>query len=227
MSNQDRYFYEKEGDAWFERNKGVLAKGGKIEQTAALLNLLDDPTTLTRVLDLGCANGWRLHELQKQFGVGSARCVGVDASAEAIQDGLRRYPDLELMRGVLADVPLKEVFDLVIVNFVLHWVDRTSIARSVSEVDRLVQDDGLLILGDFLPDFPQRRPYHHAKDAPIFTYKQDYAAIFEALGTYRELARMTFHHDVPGADLRSADSSARGVCVLLKKSLAGYYHQNG
>ena len=32
---------------------------------------------------------------------------------------------------------------------------------------------GYLLLGDFLPDFPQRRVYHHYNGRKLYTYKQD------------------------------------------------------
>lgn len=225
MLNQDTYFFHVEGDAWFKRNKDALAAGKKTDWPEFLLGMIQHPSDLAKVLELGCANGWRLNALQQKLDVGRARCVGVDASAEAIEAGKQQFPRLTLLRGVLTDVPLQEEFDLVIVNFVLHWVDRSTLARSVSEIDRLVRDDGLLILGDFLPDAPQLRPYHHAKDQAIYTFKQDYAKIFEALGTYRELARVTFNHDAPSSDIRTADASNRGGCILLKKSLQGYYQE--
>lgn len=226
MPTQETIFFQSEGDAWFKRNKDALATGKKVDWPEFLLTQLSDLPGLGRVLELGCANGWRLNQLRQNLGVGSLRCVGVDASAEAIGAGQRSFPDLTLFRGMLSDVSLTESFDLVIVNFVLHWLDRSNLARAVSEIDRLIQDNGLLILGDFLPDSPQARPYHHVKDQAIYTYKQDYAKIFEALGTYRELSRVTFHHDSPGADMRSADGSNRGVCVLLKKSLTAYYKES-
>ncbi len=125
---------------------------------------------------------------------------------------------------MLADLPLEERFDLVVVNFVLHWVDRSTLARSISEIDRVVTDGGHLILGDFLPDSPLRRSYRHRKDERVYTYKQDYARIFEALCTYKELARMTYDHDKPNLGIGSADSCSRGVCVLLGKSETRYYH---
>lgn len=223
VTNQDQVFFTREGDAWFQRNKAALSQGGKSDWPAELLKLLADPSDLARVLELGCANGWRLDKWHREFGLGSVRRVGVDASGEALRDGAARFPSIEFHQGMLADVPLEEEFDLVIVHFVLHWVDRRTLLSSIAEIDRLTKEGGLILLGDFLPDFPQRRRYHHVQDQDLYTYKQDYARIFEALGTYRELARVTFHHDQPASDLRRADSATRGACMLLQKSLQGYY----
>ena len=96
--------------------------------------------------------------------------------------------------------------------------------RACAEVDRLTADGGHLIVGDFLPDAPQRRVYHHADDAGIFTYKQDYARIFAASNLYTPIGRLTFD-----ATTKDAPSSAavppdnRGACTLLRKSYTDGY----
>lgn len=175
------------------------------------------------VVELGCSNGYRLAKLRGILRT-DCRFVGTDASLEAVRDGRERYPWIEFHRALLSNIPLEEAFDLVIVHFVLHWVDRRTLARSISEIDRVTRDGGVLVLGDFLPDYPQRRAYHHLPEAGVFTYKQDYARIFEALGTYREFARIAFDHS--GSDepvLQATPSADRGYCVLLKKSLEMYY----
>ena len=76
--------------------------------------------------------------------------------------------------------------------YVLHWVDRSTLTRTVCAIDGLVGDGGLLILGDFLPDYPQRRRYHHLPDEDLYTFKQDYPALFTGLGLYRKMARLTY-----------------------------------
>ena len=93
----------------------------------------------------------------------------------------------------------------------------------MSEIDRLVRNQSYLVMGDFLPDYPQCRPYTHRPKEEIFTYKQDYARIFESYGTYREISRVTYNADDPTHTLVVADSNSRGVCSLLKKDIQGYY----
>lgn len=219
---QDDFFLGGEGDAWFRRNREALARESRPDWPLSLIDLLDDQDSIENVIELGCANGWRLARLREKL---SARLVGVDASEEAIADGSARYPGVTLLRGALENLPIHEEFDLAIVHFVLHWVDRRSLARCIAEIDRVVRDGGLLIVGDFLPDAPQRRHYHHLPEQNIFTYKQDYAKIFEALGTYREVARVAFDHDRPKALIQPSDSMSRCMCAVLKKSLTGYYQE--
>jgi SAM-dependent methyltransferase len=219
---QDEVFFEQEGDSWFTRNREALSREGEFDWPLELLGMLGDLSGLRSIAEVGCCNGYRLDELRRRLPT-AERFAGVDASEEAIADGLSRFPGLELQRGVLSDIPLAGQFDLVVVNFVLHWVDRSTLARSLSEIDRLIGDSGLLVLGDFLPDYPQRRRYHHVDSEQLFTYKQDYARVFEALGTYRELARVTFDHDARGRTVGYTDSGSRAFCAVMRKSLNEYY----
>jgi hypothetical protein len=81
-------------------------------------------------------------------------------------------------------------------------------------------DGGFVIVGDFLPDFPTRRRYHHRPDEQVFTYKQDYAALFTTTSLYSMVSRATFDHDAPG---KLPDGRSRGAVSLLAKSLDGFY----
>ena len=219
MAIQDQIFWSGEGDAWFRRNREKFLE---VENDWPIKLLLSMPLGEREyeVLELGSSNGWRLHKLAALI---KGKFYGIDASQVAIEDGRSRYPELRLEQAVLSEVPLKREFDIVIVNYVLHWVDRKTLARSLSEIDRLVRNQGYLVVGDFLPDYPQRRPYHHRPEEEIFTYKQDYVRIFESYGTYKEISRVTYNHDDPTAALAVADYNSRGVCSLLKKDIQEYY----
>lgn len=219
--NQDTQFLQGEGDAWYRRNRGGLLR--ETDEWAGH----DVPLRLLRarggswgsVLELGCSLGRRLDVLSR---AGTTRAVGTDASAEAIAEGSRRYPSLDL-RHALISTPIGETFDLVIVNFVLHWVDRSSLASTVAAIDSAVRREGHLLLGDFLPDRPVRRDYAHKPG--LYTYKQDYSSCFTALGLYEELERRVFDHDDPTHPERPAaeiDAQRRGGCVLLRKTDEGY-----
>jgi SAM-dependent methyltransferase len=218
--SQDKIFAEFEGNAWFRRNRTALLRPNRLDLVADVVAELARNEKLTSICEVGCANGWRLARLRDLLGR-ECRLAGLDPSQDAIQDGRSRYPELELAEGLLTHLPFVEQFDLVIASFVLHWVDRASLLCSLAEIDRVVRDDGYLLISDFLPDFPQRRVYHHYDS--LFTYKQDYARAFESMGIYRELTRYTFAHDAPSHDIQFVGSNSRAVCSLLKKSLNGFY----
>ena len=232
---QDKVFLESEGNAWFSRNRDKLDQHGRIDWPVKLIEEIANghkeavsdggkPEPIRSVLELGCATGWRLEAIRQRLGI---RCVGVDASRDAIEHGSRTYPGVEFHQGLLAAVPLTESFDVVILQAVLHWVDRSSLAASIAEIDRLVRDGGYLSVGDFLPDFQHRRAYHHLPGHGVYTYKQDYAKIFEALGTYRAIRRVTFEVNDARIPLSPSDSDNRKSCTILHKSLHGFYPDLG
>ncbi|NWF37921.1 class I SAM-dependent methyltransferase [Mariprofundus sp. NF] len=220
---QDEVFYSGEGDSWFERNKQSICQNRGDDLPFQILKESLQLAEVKSVLEVGCANGWRLNLLSEMFP--DATFSGMDASLAAIEDGKKRYPGITLTHGLLSEIPFEKSFDLVIVNFVLHWVDRSSLIRSVSEIDRVVNDGGYLLLGDFLPDMPQRRIYHHV-DQGVYTYKQDYPQLFKSLGTYQEAVRKLFNHDDKSKSLAETDASSRAVCSLLAKSLSDYYMES-
>ncbi len=216
MAKQDTYFFRGEGDQWFLRNKDALGSAR-----------LDPPLYLVEqyglrpktVLEIGCSNGFRLDALNKQFG---SQAVGVEPSLQAIADGRKKYKKVRFVRGVASKVPLKEQFDLVIVNYVLHWVSREEFFRALAEIDRLVRPGGHLIIGDFGPDYPTRKPYHHAKKGSMYTWKVDYERIFVNTALYRTVSRITFDHTTQ--KLQPFISGAeRGTCMLLEKTPEGFF----
>lgn len=171
------------------------------------------------VAEVGCSNGYRLEHIRREFG---AVCCGFDASKEAIEAGKKLYPNIEFVHSTVAEIESPNLYDLVICNFVLHWVDRKTLLTSVAKIDTLVQPGGIIVLGDFLPDYQQRRRYHHLPGMDIYTYKQDYGNIFTASGLYKELYRHTFNHDE--ARTGWASSSQRGVRVVLRKMKENEYY---
>ncbi|MBQ6975314.1 MAG: class I SAM-dependent methyltransferase [Selenomonadaceae bacterium] len=189
---QDEVFLKSEGNSWYDRNKTVLTP----EREDRVLKMVQEcdfkPST---IIEVGCSNGWRLEKLRQMF---NAECYGFDASLEAINAGKKQFPNLFLEQGGLAEYFSDKQFDLVICNFVLHWIDRANIIQAMTNIARLVSPGGMLVLSDFLPDYNQRRRYHHLPNQKIFTYKQDYAKFFVATGLFQEIVRKTSAHAVKG-----------------------------
>lgn len=219
---QDEVFIRSEGDSWFARNRDALQTfDPKVDLPLRLLELYG--LRPLAVLEVGAANGARLAAIHRMTG---ARTLAVEPSAQAIQDGHANFPFVTFVRGTADAVPLHESYDLVIVNFVFHWVDRLTLFRSVAEVDRLVRDGGFLIVGDFQPVNRLRVPYHHLQDGAVYTYKQDYAELFRSSGLYHPVAMLTAHHATKQLDPDVAENERIGAC-LLRKDLRSHYVVSG
>lgn len=218
MEAQDNIFARSEGDRWFERNAKALQCFNPTEDTP--LKLMQFYGVSPRsVLEIGAANGFRLAEIQRRSG---ARAVGVELSHQAIADGRARFPLVTFVRGAANSVPLQEVFDLVIVNFVFHWVDRIHLLQSVAETDRLLRDGGFLVIGDFYPSNRLQVPYHHLKAGEVLTFKQNYADVFLSSGLYHPVCLMTAHHASKKPDPEVSENERIGTW-LLRKELQRHY----
>jgi SAM-dependent methyltransferase len=218
QSNQDEVFAAYEGNNWFQRNRSVLEHfDPEADLPLKLMKLYQmNPRT---VLEVGAANGYRLAEISQQHGT---KVVAVEPSREAILDGRLRFPRVEFVQGVASAIPLERSFDVIIVNGVFCWMERTTLLRSVAEIDRLLLDKGFLIIGDFYPSNQLKTHYHHLADQEMYTYKQDYAAPFLSSGLYRTVCLLTADHSSKALETDVPENDRFGTW-LLRKSVNDLY----
>ncbi len=197
---------EKEADCWFERNKDTLLQREEDIVVNILERLQLQPCD---VLEIGCANGYRLDMIRRRWG---ARTVGIDPSAKAVEDGRARYGEVQLLRGTADSIPLKDQsFDMVIFGFCLYLVDAENYLKTVAEADRVLRDGGFLVIFDFLEPYPYRNPYAHKEG--VYSRKMDFSQLFLAHPAYtlihRELDRKEknfWQHDTrSGVDILYKD----------------------
>jgi SAM-dependent methyltransferase len=215
MTNQDAVFAAGEGDRWFRRNRAALIGPTRLTGDPILRLLELTGLAPKEALEVGAANGYRLAELRRRYG---CRATGVEISGEAIRDGQARYPEIDLRFGTASDLPIEvgRQFDLVVINFVLHWIDRSTLLRSAAEIDRAVKPLGYLAIGDFYPDTPERASYHHLPDAGVWTYKQNYAGLFLATQLYEQVALVTYEAGTQDWKV-DVDPSRRCAATVLRK----------
>lgn len=179
MSNQERIFRESEGNYFFKKNKDSLETKKDVPFEMICRNRISP----SRVLEIGCSNGFRLHKINKRLG---SECTGIEPSVDACEDAAYNFPGIDVYIGTADDLPkyIGESFDLVIVNFVLHLVSRDKLFKVISEIDRVLKLNGHLLIGDFFEPLWEKR-----KNNKIFEYKQDYANLFSLSGLYSPVAK--------------------------------------
>jgi SAM-dependent methyltransferase len=215
---QDSIFMRSEGDRWFERNRLALSGfDAGADLPMRLLELYD--LRPESILEIGAANGFRLAAIHMRT---AARVVGVEPSTQAILEGKASYPFVTFVRALAHAIPLRECFDLVIVNFVFHWIDRARLLPAVAEADRMVRDGGFLIIGDFHPANRVRVRYHHLANNDVYTYKQDYAEPFLASGLYRPVGLLTGDHAGKKLTPDAGEHERIGAWLLRKQSREHY-----
>lgn len=186
MTDQKHRFLRGEADAWFARNRDKLRAyaqdSGRDQVVVALHHQALRPTS---VLEIGASNGWRLHAIAQAF---DAKTVGLEPSEEAVADGRKHYPDVELRLGSAESLPFDtNQFDLVIFGFCLYLIDPEDLFAIAAEADRVLADGGWLAIKDFVPTQPYRNPYSHTEG--INSFKMDHARLFCGHPAYRLVYR--------------------------------------
>ena len=211
--SQKQIFLDGEGDAWFNRNANY-----EIDQFDHVdKEILEHLPRKTDTLEIGCADGRRLARIQKIHSTDS-KLVGIDPSTSAIREGFIKFPDLDLRVGTADDLPANESFDSVILGFCLYLCDRALLSKIVSEVDRVLIDNGTLIIVDFDPPHPRKRQYRHHEG--LWSYKMDYSTLFTALPHFSQSSKKSMSHQ--GADWEQSEGERIAVWVLKKHIDAGY-----
>lgn len=142
-----------EGDAWFKRNLDKLGKHDPV--TDAIVNNGLHPKY---VLEVGCANGWRLDKMRTVFGCG---VMGVEPSRVAGIDAARLRVPVHQMTASCIPVA-NSGYDMIIYGFCLYLADPVDWLLIASEGDRALAPGGYLVIHDFEePDRPFSEPYKH------------------------------------------------------------------
>ena len=209
VSTQKQAFLAQEGDRWFERNR-IFDKMmvAKIKDDPVLQVLQRTGLAPTRVLEIGASNGWRLHVLRQLMP--GLECTGIEPSEKAVADA---FPDVSMTRGTADALSFDDgAFDTVIFGFCLYLCDRFDLFRIAAEADRVLAENGHIVIYDFHTDKPYRNPYVH-RDG-LFSYKMDYSLMFSWNPIYRVVGKVTMPH--PGTTDESPDNCI-SVTILQKE----------
>lgn len=105
------------------------------------------------ILDVGCGTGAYL-EFYQRF---KCNLYGIDPSAAMLEIAKTRLGETaELYLGSATEMPYTDrAFDLVISMLVLHEMDHPIRLASLGEIERVLKDDGKLLLIDFNPGKPK------------------------------------------------------------------------
>jgi ubiquinone/menaquinone biosynthesis C-methylase UbiE len=221
MQTQDEIFATSESDRWYERNRATLTQFDPAADLPLRI-IAQYGLNPRRVAEVGGSNGFRMAALARLSG---AEATVIEPSKAAISDGQKLYPKVRFVNGTAGSIPLSETFDLVVVNFVFHWIDRSRLLASAAEVDKLVAQQGFLLIGDFFPSQRLRTDYHHLQ-GKVHTFKQDYSQIFLATGSYQSVCMLSGDHGsaaAPGMRFGIAVEQDRIGFWLLRKSTSDSY----
>jgi ubiquinone/menaquinone biosynthesis C-methylase UbiE len=168
---QVEIFRASEAKEWLRRNKSKLPPTHDPVSTAiAKANIKPK-----MVLEVGCANGWRLKELSKRFG---CDCYGIDPAGGDAKHTYRGAADN-------LDMFSSRSFDMVIYGFCLYLCDPEDYFKIAAEGDRVLADDGHIVIYDFHSVYPHAVPYKHKKG--VFSHKMDFSRLWTGHPAYSNI----------------------------------------
>lgn len=189
---------ESEADAWFSRNRESLGARDPVGDVIQELGI--KPTS---VLEVGAADGWRLAKLRDEFG---CKVLGIDPSMQACMEGARRAVPMYQVTANGLPVDDRSV-DLLIYGFALYVCDPVDWLRIAAEGDRVLRDDGYLVVHDFaVSTVPFARRYEH-RDG-ILAYHVDFSKLWLANPLYCVIRRHMIGDDEMVTVLKKRDASA-------------------
>ena len=209
--SQKSVFIKSEGDAWFERNPKEAS-----EQSVALLDALTAIRIAPRsILEIGCGGGAPLHMLREAFG---AKCAGVDPSRKAIAYAASNFPDIDFSIGTADDLPFEDdSFDLVVLGFCLYLTDPKDHFRAAWQIDRVLQDNGTVVIKDFLVPSAYKTPYAHQPG--VFSYKMSWSQMLTWHPAYSLLSRTYIEH---GSTLTFAPDERVAIDLIRKDTSVAF-----
>jgi SAM-dependent methyltransferase len=146
-------------DNWLKRNKPDLGKRDPVS------DLLDQRSIIKKsdsILEIGCADGWRLRKLEAKYG---CTVAGIEPSAAACKEAWEQFKT-PVTQGIAASMPYSDdTFDIVIMGFCMWLTDPSEWLRNVAESDRVLKDGGHLIIHDYCEVRPLRHPYNYDAEA--------------------------------------------------------------
>ena len=201
-------------DEWFNRNRSMLTADTLPSRSVSLF--ASYIRAGQKVLEIGCSDGHQLEKLRRLTG---CEGFGIDPSRAAIACGKSGYPDLNLAVGTADKLAFPDAsFDVVIFGFCLYLVDRTLLMRSVAETDRVLRAGGILMISDFDPVMPHRRPFRHQEG--LWSYKMQYPALWLANPGYALAEKLSYSHE--GEGFHANPDERIGSWVLAKQGIDGY-----
>jgi ubiquinone/menaquinone biosynthesis C-methylase UbiE len=220
-NNQKNSFLSYEANAWFERNFEVISNYNPDDDRVVDLFKKYNFDKQT-ILEIGSSAGYRLNALREL--IPNSKVFGIEPSQKAIEYGENNYKEVNFTHGTADNLSMYEdaSFDVVIVGFVFYVIDRNILFKVISEVDRVLKNNGLIIIIDFFSEASLKNSYHHIDEFQAYSYKQNYDDIFTASKLYYLLDKSTYSHESKELDASNNYSDKYSI-TLLKKDINSSY----
>jgi len=135
------------GDEWLRRNRDHLGQNDPVTP-------MIKGSEAASILEIGCANGWRLKKLEALYG---CRVAGIEPSAEAVAEA--KTNGVNVTQGVATALPYADAeFHIVILGYCLWFIAPEDWFKVVAETDRVLCEGGALFIHDLFTSRAMREP---------------------------------------------------------------------
>ncbi len=177
MFFQDNFYKNIEADSFFNRNKASWSNLNTLRDSKKeILNLLKKRINLKnkKILEIGCFIGDLLFYLKKKY---KCKVHGVEPSSLACKYAKKKF-SINIENSTFASskffsISLKnhKKFDLIIIDDVFSWIDRSLILQTVCVIDWILKDNGYIFIRDFSPKSSFAVKNRHSKKKKIYNFK--------------------------------------------------------
>lgn len=121
----------------------LLQKFWHTKKLNEVLKAIENTENPKKILDVGCASGWFISEIQKRYP--RTLCYGIDIYDDAIKYARKRYPKIKFNIADAHKIPYKdETFDIVVCTEVLEHVDDPG--KVLTEIKRVLKRNSTAII---------------------------------------------------------------------------------
>lgn len=214
-------FQNGEGDCYFSRNISIYENDEITSNDIIIKNIqnIRKPLEKLNILEIGCSSGFRLNALNNLFP--NNNYFGFDPSKDAIHYAKQNYNNINFEILTCDDINFYEdkKFDIIMIPFVMVYIDRELLLKSISEIDRILKNNGILIITDFYSNRPRKNIYKHTDNT--FIYKQNFFEIFLSTNNYFLNKLECFYHITTNNNDNYDDTC---YYVELKKDLLNLFN---
>lgn len=191
-------FNQSDANAWYQRNLNDFEL-----HDVSMSMTLGHIKTLKSVVEIGCADGYRLDHLQMLY---TCAAYGCDLSSEAIEAGKAKYSHVDLQVCDMTQLNYADgMADLVIARGVLMYLPHKQLVKALSEMIRV--SSKYILIRDWFADTPFKTEFGFSPGKYI--YHHNIPALIESMASITILDSEYINPD---------DISSMKFCALWEKN---------
>lgn len=216
----DTILWDEESNAYTNRAINFYGKDGLYAHEKRWADYFE--STLNRFIstpksfcDIGCGYGAVVYTILEKYK--NAFVIGIDPGKESIQIAKKNINSdkVRLEVGHSHSLPIDDCsIDVVVLRMVMQWVPRNQILTTVSEIDRVLNPDGIIWLQEYLPNRALQSKSIHNNN--VFIFKENYSKYFLSCPWYQEVFRQV-------DDIDKGEDQQRHISLIQKYSIEDVY----